>query len=69
MRGSGLGAVADMFAAGEGADPDIEEVECEHAAASTDATTSSVDCRRARNTNAMTNFSLDRDVWAMNDFE
>jgi hypothetical protein len=30
-----------MFAAGEGADPDIDAVECEHAAKSKDAATSS----------------------------
>ena len=30
-RGSGLGAAADMFAVGDGAAPDIEALECEHA--------------------------------------
>jgi hypothetical protein len=45
-----------MFAAGAGADPDIEAVECEHAAKSNDATTGGSECQRARNTNAIAIF-------------
>jgi hypothetical protein len=50
-----------MFAAGDGADPDIDDVECEHAAASPGSARSSNDCLRARKAIAMTNVSLGPD--------
>src|SRR5436190_12093804 len=65
MRGSGLGAAADIFAAGEGAEPDIDDEPEWHPDATTRAAARATEEPRSRKSIAMRN-SPENDVWVTN---